>query len=148
MAERFGVYVLLAVLLLAPPARSQPPNEVAAKLAAGVWAYRNSAGEVLPSGSFTGTPPDSALTASALAARQAFDFRSDDPVLGCGEPGMPRALTAGSPMTFAWFDGDLTIRYESMDVRRTVHMKSDAAPAMCAHRTATPWGTGKATSWS
>ena len=45
----------------------------------------------------TGVPPESSLTAAGLAARQSFDFRTADPVLGCGEPGMPRALTAASP---------------------------------------------------
>ena len=106
------------------------PDEVAARLAApGAWAYLDSTGEVRPSGSFTGVPPDSALTAAGLAARERFDFRVDDPVLGCGEPGMPRALTAASPMTFS-FEGDsLVIRYESMDVTRTVSMSSDDLPA-------------------
>src|SRR3970282_898164 len=63
----------------------------------------------------------------ALAARQSFDFRTDDPVLGCGAPGMPRAFTAGSPMTFTWSGGgaDLTINYESMDVERIVDMSGE-----------------------
>jgi hypothetical protein len=91
-----------------------------------VWAYVNAEGDVLVSGSFTGVPPDTALLPDALAARQRFNFRTDDPVLGCGAPGMPRALTAGSPMTFAWTDGNLTIHYESMDVERVVTM--DGAP--------------------
>jgi hypothetical protein len=96
---------------------------VAARLAGGVWAYVNPEGEVLVSGSFTGVPPDSALLPDALAARQDFDFRTDDPVLGCGQPGMPRALTAGSPMTFAWTDDALEIHYESMDVERVISME-------------------------
>jgi hypothetical protein len=101
-------------------------DRIAQTLASGVWAYVNADGEVVVSGSFTGVPPDSILRSDALARRKAFDFRSDDPVLGCGAPGMPRAFTAGSPMEFEW-DGDtLTIRYESMDVVRTVHVDGRA----------------------
>jgi len=117
--------------VLAPFASScvQTSSEVTATLAAGVWAYVDADGEVVVSGSFLGVPPDSTLAPAALATRQAFDFRTEDPVLGCGEPGMPRALTAGSPMTFAWSGDELTIGYESMDVVRTVHMNAAPPPA-------------------
>ena len=105
------------------------PESVAAQLAGpGAWAYVDDTGKVRPSGSFTGVPPDSALTPEGLRQRQAFDFKTDDPVLGCGEPGMPRALTAASPMTFAWTGDELIIRYESMDVTRQVHMGGREAP--------------------
>lgn len=121
------------VLSLIPTVGSAQPTsgaaDVAATLAAGVWAYVNRDGEVVVSGSFTGVPPDSALRPDALAQRQAFDFRTDDPVLGCGAPGMPRAFTAGSPMTFAWDGETLTIRYESMDVERRVHVDGRTPPA-------------------
>jgi hypothetical protein len=126
--------ILVSVLLVAglaelPSGAVASPETVAARLAApGVWAYVDETGEVRPAGSFTGVPPESTLTAMGLEARQRFDFRTDDPVLGCGAPGMPRALTAASPMTFAW-DGDrLVIRYESMDVRRDVIVTTDAVP--------------------
>jgi hypothetical protein len=69
------------------------------------------------------------LQPNAVAARAAFDLRRDDPIIGCGEPGMPRALTAASPMAFAWRDGNLEIRYESMDVVRTVEMNEATARA-------------------
>ncbi|HEX7081021.1 MAG TPA: hypothetical protein VF329_08415 [Gammaproteobacteria bacterium] len=120
----------LAVLALAVPAvAAAAPEEVAATLASpGVWAYVDASGEVRPSGSFTGVPPDEALTPAGLEKRQRFDFRTDDPVLGCGAPGMPRALTAASPMTFSWSGDELTIRYESMDVVRVVHMNRDTVP--------------------
>ena len=140
------IAAVLACLLPAAPAPSQSPArataEVAATLAAGVWAYVDRDGQVLVSGSFTGVPPDSILTQAALERRTAFDFRSDDPVLGCGAPGMPRAFTAGSPMTFAW-DGDtLTIRYESMDVVRSVRM-SAGAPAPDTPRTPNDYAVGR-----
>jgi hypothetical protein len=134
--------LLVAIVSPVAPADAQPARETAAaRMAAGVWAYRDRTGKVLPSGSFTGTPADSLLTPAALAARQAFDFRTDDPVQGCGAPGMPRALTAGSPMSFAWVDGDLEIRYESMDVRRSVQM--GGAPPAGASRTPNGFAVGR-----
>jgi hypothetical protein len=117
-----GSIVFLLLALAGMAGSAQPSSPVAAKLAQGVWAYVDADGEVVVSGSFLGVPPDSLLRPDALAARQSFDFRTDDPVLGCGPPGMPRALTAGSPMTFTWSSDDLTINYESMDVERVVDM--------------------------
>jgi hypothetical protein len=117
---------VLALALCGTFAAAQPAATVPATLAQGVWAYIDADGEVVVSGSFLGVPPDSQLLPQALAARQSFDFRADDPVLGCGAPGMPRAFTAGSPMTFSWTGDDLTINYESMDVERLVRM--DGAP--------------------
>ena len=116
---------------------AQTQEEVAEILASpGAWAYVNNAGEVIPSGSFTGIPPVSVLTEAALKAREDFVFTADDPVLGCGSPGMPRALTAGSPMDFSWNNSyssmrfDLLInRYESMDITRMIFMDRDTVPA-------------------
>jgi len=123
----FHIVILAGSVCVGPVAAS--PQEVAAKLAVpGVWAYVDATGEVRPSGSFTGVPPDEALTREGLERRQSFDFRTDDPVLGCGPPGMPRALTAASPMTFSWDDDVLIIRYESMDVIRRVPMGEDGPP--------------------
>jgi hypothetical protein len=136
--------VSIAVALAAPSAGAlaQTRAETAAKLAAGVWGYVGKDGKLVVSGSFTGAPPDSALLPEAIAARKAFDFRSDDPIIGCGAPGMPRALTAASPMTFTWAGDDIEIRYESMDVRRTVKMTSAQAPARAA-RTPNGYSTGR-----
>ena len=121
-----GLSVVVVLVLARTDGSAQPASSVAAKLAEGVWAYVGADGDVVVSGSFLGVPPDSLLLPDALAARQSFDFRTDDPVLGCGAPGMPRAFTAGSPMTFTWSGSgsgaDLTITYESMDVERTVDM--------------------------
>lgn len=119
-----------AALLGLAGAAAASPEDVAARLAApGVWAYLDASGKVRPSGSFVGVPPDSVLTPEGRHKRQAFDFKADDPVLGCGEPGMPRALTAASPMTFSWRGDSLIVHYESMDVTRTVHMNERAVPA-------------------
>jgi hypothetical protein len=121
--DRLNVAVLFAIA--GTVGSAQPASSVADKLVGGVWAYVDAGGEVQVSGSFLGVPPDSLLLPGALAARQSFDFRTDDPVLGCGAPGMPRAFTAGSPMTFTWSGHDLTINYESMDVERTVDMSGE-----------------------
>jgi len=127
--QRTLSYAVLIGTFTANGIATASPDEVAEKLAApGAWAYVNAAGQVLPSGSFTGVPPESALTAAGLVERESFDFRTDDPVLGCGPPGMPRALTAGSPMTFSWNQDLLIIRYESMDVTRIVFMGKDEVP--------------------
>jgi hypothetical protein len=126
--RRCAFVLLIGVCGLASVATAAP-DDVAAELAAeGVWAYLDATGEVRPSGSFTGIPPDSALTAAGLEKRTSFDFTTDDPVLGCGPPGMPRALTAASPMTFSWNQDLLIIRYESMDVTRIIFMEKDAVP--------------------
>jgi hypothetical protein len=132
VAKRSIACSLLLPVVAAGLARAAlaSPEEVAAMLTApGAWAYVDEGGEVRPSGSFTGVPPESALTEAGLEQRASFDFRTDDPVLGCDAPGMPRALTAASPMTFSFDQDRLVIRYESMDVARDVFMNTDAVPA-------------------
>lgn len=130
--DRSSAPLIAAVTVCMLPAAgarllAQTADDNAAVLASGVWAYLDADGEVVVSGSFLGVPPDDTLTESARALRDAFDFRTDDPVLGCGEPGMPRALTAGSPMEFRWEGDDLLIHYESMDVER--HVAMNGVPA-------------------
>jgi len=91
--------------------RPAPANPaVIERLSAGVWR------SLVPGGTneydFPLTPP----------GRERYEsFRLDqDPSLRCEPPGMPRAFYNLSPMAFS-FDGDtLTIRYETMDVVRTV----------------------------
>jgi hypothetical protein len=124
IAMRAAFVMLLAAAVSMPSAGTfaQSRAEAAAKLAEGVWGYVGKDGKIVVSGSFLGVPPDSALLPDALVARKAFDSRTEDPIIGCGAPGMPRALTAASPMTFAWVGDDLELRYESMDVRRIVKM--------------------------
>jgi hypothetical protein len=123
MIGRLELVVSITALSLACCA-AQAQSPAAAKLAEGVWGYVDKDGKVVVSGSFLGVPPDSTLRPEAVAARNAFDFRVDDPVIGCGPPGMPRALTAASPMRFTWAGDDLRIQYESMDVERIVRMNA------------------------
>jgi len=66
------------------------------------------------------------LTSAALAARDAFDPRTDDPGLKCRPPGMPNAVLNPYPMEFI-DDGDRIIqRIEEWDARRVFHMSEDA----------------------
>jgi hypothetical protein len=142
IAATISVAFSLAASVVVAQAQTDAVERVAQTLASGVWAYVNPDGEVVVSGSFTGVPPDSILRPDALARRQQFDFRTEDPVLGCGAPGMPRAFTAGSPMMFAWDRDALTIRYESMDVVRTVHM-DHAVPTPDTPRTPNGYAVGR-----
>lgn len=98
-------------------------SEVAAKLAAGVWR------SLVVGGTNVHDYPLTPL------GRERFEaFRLDlDPSLRCEPPGMPRAFYHLSPMDLR-FDGDtLTIRYETMDVVRTVQMNGVPAPASAPH---------------
>lgn len=90
--------------------------QVIGRLEAGVWASVGGLGT---------STRDYPLTESG---RQRYEsFRLDqDPSLQCIPPGMPRGFSPRSPMDFT-FEGDtLTIRYETMDVVRTILM--DGAP--------------------
>ena len=71
---------------------------------------------------------------TALGQQRFEGFRLDqDPSLRCEPPGMPRAFYHLSPMDFR-FDGDtLTIRYETMDVVRTVSIDGAPPPANTQH---------------
>ena len=141
MRAAFAMLVAAAISMPSAGPLAQSRAETAAKLASGVWGYVGKDGKIVVSGSFLGVPPDSALLPDALAARKAFDSRTEDPIIGCGEPGMPRALTAASPMTFAWVGEDLEIRYESMDVRRTVKM--NGSPSDSKARTPNGYSIGR-----
>ena len=101
-----GVLVLLCEsVVLANPVSS-------AQLSAGIW--RSAAGL----GTSTQEYP---LT--ALGQRRYEDFRLDqDPSLRCESPGMPRGFSPRSPMDFHFSDNTLIVRYETMDVVRTVYM--------------------------
>ncbi len=97
--------------------------QVIGKLEAGVW---TSVGGL---GTSTREYP---LTESG---RQRFEsFRLDrDPSLQCIPPGMPRGFSPRSPMDFS-FEGDtLTIRYETMDVVRTILMDGAPLPPDAPH---------------
>lgn len=66
------------------------------------------------------------LTPAALAARDAFNPRTDDPGLRCMPPGMPNAVLNPYPMELI-DEGDRIIhRVEEWDARRVFHMSEDA----------------------
>ncbi|MGI9258455.1 MAG: DUF6152 family protein [Gammaproteobacteria bacterium] len=66
------------------------------------------------------------LTAAALAAKDAFDPRTDDPGLRCIPPGMPNAVLNPYPMELI-DEGDRIIqRVEEWDARRVFYMSEDA----------------------
>jgi hypothetical protein len=97
--------------------------EVGAQLSAGVWR------SVVAGGT---NEYDFPLTARGLERYEGFRL-DRDPSLRCEPPGMPRAFYNLSPMDFA-FDGDtLTIRYETMDVVRTVVIGGAPPPAGTPH---------------
>lgn len=123
---------LLSVCVFATgiaPAAANP--DIAAKLSSGVWRSLVTGGTNVY---------DFPLT--SLGQERYESFRLDqDGSLTCEPPGMPRAFYHLSPMDFA-FDGEtLTIRYETMDVVRTVHLDRQAAPAD-AEQTPNGYSTG------
>ena len=112
-----GVLVLLCEsAVLANPAGSL-------QLSAGVW--RSAAGP----GTSTREYP---LT--VLGQKRYKNFRLDqDPSLRCEPPGMPRGFSPRSPMDFSFYGNTLTIRYETMDVVRTVYMGGTPPPSNTPH---------------
>ena len=108
--------------MLAPAASLANP-EVIAKLEAGVWAV------VGEPGTSTREYPLTEL------GRQRYEsFRLDqDPSLQCIPPGMPRGFSPRSPMNFSFNGDSLTIRYETMDVVRTIAMDGAPLPADAPH---------------
>jgi hypothetical protein len=85
-----------------------------------VWSYAGRSG---PQGYIDDIP----LTGSARAALETFDPIRDDPVLRCEQPGMPEAMTYIGPHPIEFIDnGDrITLRVESDDVVRVIHMTDD-----------------------
>ncbi len=108
-------------LLVARPGFANPV--VAEKLSAGVWRSLVAGGTNLYD--FPLTP----------VGRERFEsFPLDrDPALRCEPPGMPRAFYYLSPMGFSFADEEVTIRYETMDVVRTVHIDGEPLPASAPH---------------
>ena len=106
------VLVLSGVLVLLCESAVLANPVSLAQLSAGVW--RSAAGP----GTSTREYP---LT--VLGLRRYEDFRLDqDPSLRCEPPGMPRGFSPRSPMDFHFLDNTLIVRYETMDVVRTVYM--------------------------
>lgn len=79
-----------------------------------------------------GGQPDNAaeiLTDSALAAREAFDLLTDEPVLDCVQDGMPRAMFHPSVLEFTDGGSELTLRSHEHDIVRTIHMEPASDPS-------------------
>ena len=88
----------------------------------GVWASVRD-GRVEPSGYWTGQPHQPLWTEWAKQSVEEFDYRLEDPTMGCGQPGMPRLLTVASPMQFDWFGENLLVaKYESFDTARLIYL--------------------------
>ena len=66
------------------------------------------------------------LTPAALAAREAFDPRTDDPGLKCIPPGMPNAILNPYPMELIDEGEQIIQRIEEWDARRVFHMSENA----------------------
>lgn len=116
--------ISLAVgILLAQPYAVSASTEVAAQLSTGVWR------SIVIGGTNVHDYP---LTAIGRERFENYSLERDG-ALTCDPPGMPRGFYHLSPMTLS-FDGDTTtIRYETMDVVRTVHMDGDPLPDGALH---------------
>ena len=69
------------------------------------------------------------MTPAARAALAAFDRTKDNPTANCTPKGMPTIMEAPYPIEFArQAGGDIVLKIEEYDLRRTVHM-SERAPA-------------------
>jgi hypothetical protein len=81
---------------------------------------------------FWGT--DLPLTASAAAARAAFDPQTDEPTAGCAPKGMPFIMEQPYPMEFVRDGDDILMRMEEYDAVRRIRMTSgsagDASPSL------------------
>ena len=108
--------------MIAPkPSFANP--EVIDALTAGVWRSL-----------VTGGTNEYDFPLTPLGQQRFESFRLDqDPSLRCEPPGMPRAFYHLSPMDFSFEGNTLTIRYETMDVVRTVRIDGASAPAGTQH---------------
>lgn len=79
----------------------------------------------VPSGN---RPPDWAsdppLTAAAEAAREAYDALTDDPLINCTPPGMPRVISrsGGHPIRFVERGDDIVLMNEYFALDRSIQM--------------------------
>ncbi len=78
-----------------------------------------------------GTPNNEAemLTESALAAREAFEVLTDEPILDCVQDGMPRAMFHPTVLEFTDGGSELTLRSHEHDIVRTIHMEPAPDPS-------------------
>ncbi len=68
------------------------------------------------------------LTGSARAAFDAYDPLTDDPILSCGAPGMPRSMTFSGPHPIEFFDeeDEIVLRLEYFNRVRRINMNPTA----------------------
>ncbi|HEX6999109.1 MAG TPA: DUF6152 family protein [Gammaproteobacteria bacterium] len=73
---------------------------------------------------------DPPLTEAARAKRAAYDAVTDDPVLGCVAPGMPRVITRSGPyaIRFVARGADLVLQNEWFEIDRLIHMDGREPP--------------------
>jgi Family of unknown function (DUF6152) len=71
------------------------------------------------------------LTAAARAGRAAYDAVTDDPVLGCVSPGMPRVITRSGPYAVRFVEqgNDVVLQNEWFEIDRLIHMDGREPPA-------------------
>jgi hypothetical protein len=74
---------------------------------------------------------DPPLTESARAGRALYDAVTDDPVLGCVSPGMPRVMTRSGPYAIRFLQrgGDIVQQNEWFEIDRLIHMDGRDASA-------------------
>jgi hypothetical protein len=74
-----------------------------------------------PAPAWLSNPP---LTDAAREGQAAYDAVTDDPVLGCVSPGMPRVMTRSGPYAIRIVerDGDLILQNEWFEIDRLIHM--------------------------
>ena len=69
------------------------------------------------------------LTQAAIAARDAYDPLTDDPLLNCGLKGMPAIMSNPYPMEFHDRGDTIELRLEEYDTLRTIYVNPATAPA-------------------
>jgi hypothetical protein len=113
------------------------PEQAAADRPNGIFRVWVPAGNRPPS--WAADPP---LTAAAKAARDAYDALTDDPLLTCTPPGMPRVIarSGGHPIRFVERDGNIVLENEYFGLDRVIHMDpeidlSRLPPAPLGHST-------------
>jgi len=134
----------------AVPRWSEDPNDVVSIRRSAITAEQAAADR--PEGIFRvwvpagNRPPDWAddppLTTAARAVRDAYDPLTDDPLLSCTPPGMPRVISrsGGHPIQFVERDGDIVLRNEYFALDRVIDMDPEAdvsglAPTPLGHST-------------
>jgi hypothetical protein len=95
------------------------PEQAAADRPEGIFRVWVPAGNRPPA--WADDPP---LTPAASAVRDDYDALTDDPLLTCTPPGMPRVISrsGGHPIRFAERDGNVILENEYFGLERIIHM--------------------------